>query len=482
MINYTPSALDSNETLLQALHRIEKYLKINPIYKVYAVDANYSADTQQYDLTDIVASESTLAEGDVVFFKNNIYAYVSAVGSEVFSVSNASLFKGEQGERGLQGEQGQAGADGKTGLQYNFIIQSSSVPVANASIALASGNFNRTPLVNEYVTCFVNHLTTNDVYLVCGYIESVVSSIANLKVQQVFLITGQNGEDGAQGEAGEIALIYDKTLSFTKGSGTSQLVDVSLAFEDFSREPKPNEDFIALLYDSTSQLQYIAQCEVQTKSSTAVTQIVASDIVRLTGQNGANGKDALYKLNTLSSLVAGDPYHTSKNISIHQNNVLLWNRIPVAGDCFYMYYHDIPSSKYYFLGCTVTSVSEVNNNVVAYVEESIDMSPQVSSGKYLHKIVGSVSSGSTLYNYVINIIDETSTPYDTPLLISQALKNYYGENVWGAGNMAGSNSGTTGVATLCRGDGVSSYFQWLFNGSGQVNTNGGTITDTVVAL
>ena len=41
MLNYTPSQLTENKTLLEEFLRIRDYLEANPLYKVYYANTNY---------------------------------------------------------------------------------------------------------------------------------------------------------------------------------------------------------------------------------------------------------------------------------------------------------------------------------------------------------------------------------------------------------------------------------------------------------
>ena len=54
MIGYNPSHLNKNETLLEAFHRVEAYLKANPQYQVYQSSAQYQENTQLYTLNTII--------------------------------------------------------------------------------------------------------------------------------------------------------------------------------------------------------------------------------------------------------------------------------------------------------------------------------------------------------------------------------------------------------------------------------------------
>ena len=98
MIGYNPSHLNTNETLLEAFHRVEEYLKANPMYQVYQSSATYQEGTQEYALDTIVVPEgSTVGKGDVVLFSNVYYAVITAVSETTFSVETATNFRGTTG-------------------------------------------------------------------------------------------------------------------------------------------------------------------------------------------------------------------------------------------------------------------------------------------------------------------------------------------------------------------------------------------------
>ena len=118
MIGYNPSHLNTNETLLEAFHRVEEYLKANPQYQVYQSYAPYQDGKQEYSLDTIVVPEgSTVGKGDVVLFSNVYYAVITVVSDTTFSIETATSFRGLQGEQGPQGPKGDTGATGATGPQ-----------------------------------------------------------------------------------------------------------------------------------------------------------------------------------------------------------------------------------------------------------------------------------------------------------------------------------------------------------------------------
>ena len=115
MIGYNPSHLNKNETLLEAFHRVEAYLKANPQYQVFQSSATYQEGTQEYALNTIVVPEgSSVGKGDVVLFSNVYYAVITAVSETTFSVETATNFRGTTGATGANG------TDGKDGVTPNI--------------------------------------------------------------------------------------------------------------------------------------------------------------------------------------------------------------------------------------------------------------------------------------------------------------------------------------------------------------------------
>lgn len=181
MINYIPSSIDSSRTILEELLKINKYLKENPIYKVYFSHTSPLVDSINiaipYDSIDNYTYEkgvSEIKQGDIITFENVTYGVVNAVGNATCSVAKVISFKGEQGpqgERGPQGVQGpqggrglpgqpgtngtngtdgKDGTDGQVGLTYNVLLQSSEEP-SGKQFSVNILGFNRTPNIGEIV-------------------------------------------------------------------------------------------------------------------------------------------------------------------------------------------------------------------------------------------------------------------------------------------------------------------------------------------
>lgn len=340
-IHYDPSSLDSNKTILETLHRIEKYLKDNPIYKVYAINAPYVAG-EQYNLTDLIASDSTLAEGDVVFFTNNYYAFVSAVGSEVFSVANASSFKGETGAQGAQGEQGKAGADGTDGVDALVCIvpynSTNTAPTQGLIINGSALNFNRRPKLNDRFILIWNVTSTNSQYLCIMSVDTEGVIPMQCTVQYEYSLDGRPGEQGKQGETGEMALVYGQVIHRNQTLVENQdivLTGLNMLVADFNRAPKADDQFVLLYFDTYAQKLYIGYAEVEgiNGSTGAVTTVLYRDMHIVTGadgQNGTNGTDGKDAL-VYTAIFPGTPVVGN---SYSFGNSSDFNRIPNENEVF----------------------------------------------------------------------------------------------------------------------------------------------------
>ena len=275
MIGYNPSHLNKNETLLEAFHRVEAYLKANPQYQVYQSSATYQEGTQEYALGTIVVPEgSTVGKGDVVLFSNVYYAVITAVSETTFSVETATNFRGTTGATGANG------TDGKDGVTPNISMNATvdnnvGVPEVevtkggtneNPSFTLgfhnikgATGNkgetglpalmyskgvvtgpdpsfntelngYNRTPQIND--SCV--YISTNMDYLILGTIQQVLSDTQKAYVNRVVTInikgregpTGPQGVNGRDGEDGISTLLYAGELS--ESVTTAEIAQVTM--------------------------------------------------------------------------------------------------------------------------------------------------------------------------------------------------------------------------------------------------------------
>lgn len=215
MIGYNPSHLNKNETLLEAFHRVEAYLKANPQYQVYQSSASYQEGTQEYALGTIIVPEgSTVGKGDVVLFSNVYYAVITAVSETTFSVETATNFRGAQGEQGPKGDTGATGGKGETGLPALTYSKSVTLSAPQSSFITELDGYNRPPQINDI--CL--YVSPNTSQIINGIIEEIRPDTQQVTVRRKSTIyakgeKGEPGGQGANGKDGNATLLYSGELS-----------------------------------------------------------------------------------------------------------------------------------------------------------------------------------------------------------------------------------------------------------------------------
>ena len=197
MIGYNPSHLNKNETLLEAFHRVEAYLKANPQYQVYQSSAQYQEDTQLYTLNTIIVPEgSKVSAGDVVFFSNAYYSVITEVTELTFSVEYATNFSGPQGPQGPQGPLGPRGATGPQGPKGETGSQG---PQGEPGPQGATGPTGPTPIIRAGATVN-NNVGVPEVNVVKG--GTVEEPFYQFNFRNLKGETGAPGPTGANGKDG----------------------------------------------------------------------------------------------------------------------------------------------------------------------------------------------------------------------------------------------------------------------------------------
>ena len=275
MIGYNPSHLNKNETLLEAFHRVEAYLKANPQYQVFQSSATYQEGTQEYALNTIVVPEgSSVGKGDVVLFSNVYYAVITAVSETTFSVKTATNFRGTTGATGANGTDGKDGVtpnismnatvDNNVGVPEVEVTKSGTnenpsftlgfhnikgttgnkgetgLPALMYSKGVVTGpyqsfdtdldGYNRTPQIND--SCV--YISTNNDYLILGTIQQVFSDTQRVTINKVFSIDiqgrdgdrGPQGVNGRDGKDGISTLLYAGELS--ESVTTAEIAQVTM--------------------------------------------------------------------------------------------------------------------------------------------------------------------------------------------------------------------------------------------------------------
>lgn len=225
MLNYTPSQLTENKTLLEEFLRIRDYLEANPLYKVYYAGTNYVAGVLTYAMGTITLKEGEkLGVGDVVLFSNAYYAKVEDVSEDVttFTVSQGVNIRGPQGATGATGPQGATGATGPQGATGAQGPQGE----AGADGSNVWTTYYDTGAVFPNSTIVVSTLDerakANDGMIVIwkGPVFNIdttgiaIGTIVNVSDRTVRITGNVNtmGKQGPQGEAGNAMYIYDGLL------------------------------------------------------------------------------------------------------------------------------------------------------------------------------------------------------------------------------------------------------------------------------
>lgn len=281
MIGYNPSHLNKNETLLEAFHRVEAYLKANPQYQVYQSSATYQEGTQEYALSTIVVPEgSTVGKGDVVLFSNVYYAVITAVSETTFSIETATNFRGAQGEQGPKGDTGATGAKGETGLPA--LMYSKNVIIGPyQSFNTDLDGYNRPPQIND--SCL--YYSTNTDLLISGTIQEIKSDTQQAIVKKVLSdsVRGPQGEQGPKGENGK-----DGNATLLYAGELSESI-TSVEFAQITR-PKNRGILVKDILISTATSTFGAMAQV-TATPVGVTTVDVSFIGTLESGGGSGVSD-----------------------------------------------------------------------------------------------------------------------------------------------------------------------------------------------
>lgn len=214
MLNYNPSQLTDNVTLLEEFHKIQTYLTEHPLYQQYGSQAIYQAGKTDYSLDTVVKPEGAkLGVGDVVIFSNVYYGIVTAVSETTFTVETAVNFRGLQGEQGTQGvpgpqgptgTTGPAGKDGQDGFgTFAVFVNEELTPTTTIVVPLAA--YKRPALYDTVIllSAYAKQLVPYS-QIAMSTITSydVVNSQATVRIDHVIDTTGARGSRGPQGETG----------------------------------------------------------------------------------------------------------------------------------------------------------------------------------------------------------------------------------------------------------------------------------------
>ena len=233
MLNYNPSQLTDNVTLLEEFHKIQSYLTEHPLYQQYGSQAIYQAGKTDYSLDTVIKPEgSKLGVGDVVIFSNVYYGIVTAVSETTFTIETAVNFRGTQGEQGAQGVPGPQGPTGATGPAGKdgqdgfgtFAVFVTQKLIPTNTIVVPLGAYKR-PAIDDTVILLSSYTEQYVAYsqIAMSTIKSYDALNGQATVRIVNVIDtkgatgskgdkGDTGAQGPQGEAGNAMYIYNGLL------------------------------------------------------------------------------------------------------------------------------------------------------------------------------------------------------------------------------------------------------------------------------
>ena len=94
MINYNPSALTDNKTLLEKLNEILLYLEENPCYKIYQTTDSYNVGGV-FSVQNVILKEGEKLENkDMILFSNGYTGVVTDLTETTYKIEQAVNLNG----------------------------------------------------------------------------------------------------------------------------------------------------------------------------------------------------------------------------------------------------------------------------------------------------------------------------------------------------------------------------------------------------
>lgn len=402
------------------------------------------------------SAETEYNHNDVVFYDNKLYVVTSDAAIVGVLPTNTTYWQqvtGDiRGQQGATGAPGPAGADGTNGvdgtdgkpvLWYNQTGLLPNIAALNALLTESSHSFTKAYFsrVGDVGDEFIYFIYIADsktsfalIYKIATWPEGVNSCTA--VYQNVYAsMTGQKGDKGATGKS---ALVYDETIPFSRGESSIQLIEQALPFANFNRTPELNEDFIAILHDTLTLKDYIANVEVQTinSGSQVVSACVASNIALITGadgQNGTNGTDGTDGTDGKDALVYGiideKTYDITAGVAITGLAFTNFNREPAVNDKLDVVCKNTSNGKSFIATGYISEISSVGGNYFARMEvvSAVETTGAqgASSQLYEHKILITHSGNST--HALFSFISQDNTPINTLSSLANLLRRTLGE-------------------------------------------------------
>lgn len=457
-----------------------------------------------YQPKGVYDAETEYNHNDVVFYDNKLYVVTSDAAIVGVLPTNTTYWQqvtGDiRGQQGATGAQGPAGADGTDGVdgadtlwyKNNILVSTLEQFTAllnEASHSFSTAYFNRTPKVGDNFMVFVYLSSAKESYWLQYQVSAVRAGSTTAVYQNSFAkLTGAKGD---KGDTGKSALVYGETIPFSRGESSIQLIEQALPFANFNRTPELNEDFIAILHDTLTLKDYIANVEVQTinSGSQVVSVCVASNIALITGADGQNGTNGTDGTNGKDALVAKYPHYQSN--------------IPVANDTFG--FSQANFNRTAVIGDATTLIINCSSNNLQYMTNVIVQSADSSNAR-LHivavsQLTGAQGAGSQLYLHNINlarndgtsegyikIINNSSIPYSFDTLIDYLKANFLGSTngMSCSGWAIDSSTACSVCSAYAQNEQNFVYLRYQRNNGipsfSAINSSNGTISDNVITL
>lgn len=178
MIGYTISSLNSNQSILEKLVKLEKYLRDHPFLNLLITTTTISSNIVARAVI-INASNITISIDDLILdASGKLYAVTSADETNAYvdyanPVSLPAGPQGPQGPAGQDGQDGQDGTNGTNGVDGKYIV---SAVVNNVSDTTATITFTFSDSTT-YTTPTFNIVTQDYIDTILGDINTILDNI-----------------------------------------------------------------------------------------------------------------------------------------------------------------------------------------------------------------------------------------------------------------------------------------------------------------
>ena len=172
MIGYTISSLNSNQSILEKLVKLEKYLRDHPFLNLLITTTTISSSVVARAVI-VNASNITISIDDLILdATGKVYAVTSADDTNAY-VDYANPVSFPAGPQGPQGPAGQDGTNGTDGVDGKYIV---SAVINNVTDTTATITFTFSDSTT-YTTAAFNMVTQGYIDTILGDINTILDNI-----------------------------------------------------------------------------------------------------------------------------------------------------------------------------------------------------------------------------------------------------------------------------------------------------------------